>query len=88
MTRINSLQKFEEVITSQTLIVIKFYANWCPDCKRTEEISTFKEWLVPIKPNYLFDTSIQTFREQEHPVIVGGGASGVELALSILAWQK
>lgn len=55
---------------------------------RTEEISAFKEWLVPIKPNYFFAESIQTFREQEHPVIVGGGASGVELGLSILAWQK
>jgi pyridine nucleotide-disulfide oxidoreductase family protein len=55
---------------------------------RTEEISAFKEWLVPIKPNYLFAKGIQTFREQDHPVIVGGGASGVELGLSILAWQK
>jgi pyridine nucleotide-disulfide oxidoreductase family protein len=55
---------------------------------KTEEISAFKEWLVPIKPNYVFAEGIQQFREQEYPVIVGGGASGVELGLSILAWQK
>jgi thioredoxin 1 len=34
MIKINSLQQFEEIIISQKPIVIKFYANWCPDCKR------------------------------------------------------
>lgn len=32
---------------------------------KTEEISAFKEWLVPIKPNYAFAEGIQQFREQE-----------------------
>jgi NADH dehydrogenase FAD-containing subunit len=55
---------------------------------KTDEISHFCSWLVPIKPNYFFAENVLEFRDSDYPVIVGGGASGVELALSILAWKK
>ncbi|WP_264191411.1 FAD-dependent oxidoreductase [Metabacillus litoralis] len=41
-----------------------------------------------IKPNYLFTEEISMFRSSEAPTIIGGGAAGVELALSTLAWRK
>jgi len=41
-----------------------------------------------IKPNYRFVEQILNFRNGQKPVIIGGGASGVELALSVLAWRK
>lgn len=48
----------------------------------------FKSHSLDIKPNFHFAENIVSFRESPHPVIVGGGASGVELALSILAWRN
>jgi thioredoxin 1 len=33
---IESEQQFKETINSENPIVIKFFANWCPDCKRME----------------------------------------------------
>lgn len=39
MSEINRLTKretFEEVILSKKPIVVKFYADWCPDCKRLD----------------------------------------------------
>lgn len=41
-----------------------------------------------IKPNYRFADHLVRARSSAHPVIVGGGASGVELAFSILSWRK
>ncbi len=50
--------------------------------------SSFKDYLVQIKPNYLFANKIKEYREVEFPVVVGGGASGIEIALAITAWRK
>lgn len=50
--------------------------------------SSFKDYLVQIKPNYLFANKMKEFREVEFPVVVGGGSSGVEIALAITAWRK
>jgi thioredoxin 1 len=36
MVKINSVRQFEEVINNPKPIVIKFFANWCPDCKRMD----------------------------------------------------
>jgi NADH dehydrogenase FAD-containing subunit len=43
--------------------------------------------MFPIKPTYLFPNSIYQLKNKQHPIIVGGGASGLELALSIKAFQ-
>ncbi|MBS2967442.1 FAD-dependent oxidoreductase [Metabacillus sp. KIGAM252] len=45
-------------------------------------------FILPIKPNYTFPEAIRSFREGERPVIVGGGASGVELSLAASAYRK
>ncbi|NLP49985.1 FAD-dependent oxidoreductase [Bacillus sp. RO1] len=50
--------------------------------------SSFKDYLVQIKPNYLFANKMKEYREVEFPVVVGGGSSGVEIALAITAWRK
>lgn len=34
MERINTKEKFEEVIVSEEPIIVKFFADWCPDCTR------------------------------------------------------
>lgn len=44
--------------------------------------------VLPIKPNYLFPEHMENLRRSPMPVIVGGGAAGVELAFSMLAWRK
>ncbi|XQY92958.1 NAD(P)/FAD-dependent oxidoreductase [Metabacillus sp. HB246100] len=41
-----------------------------------------------IKPNFHFTKEISIFRASERPVIIGGGAAGIELALSTLAWRR
>lgn len=46
-----------------------------------------KKYISPIKPNYHFPEQLLKFRESANPVIVGGGASGVELAFSTHAWR-
>ncbi|WP_214480693.1 FAD-dependent oxidoreductase [Bacillus sp. SM2101] len=43
---------------------------------------------IAVKPNHLFPKHINDLRCSKHPVIVGGGASGIEMALSLLAWKK
>ncbi|KMJ57948.1 pyridine nucleotide-disulfide oxidoreductase [Bacillus sp. LL01] len=53
-----------------------------------EAPSSFERWLVPLKPNYLFAEKMKAYRKQKYPVVVGGGASGVEIALAITAWRK
>jgi thiol-disulfide isomerase/thioredoxin len=34
MQTIESEQKFNEVIQSEKPVIVKFFADWCPDCKR------------------------------------------------------
>lgn len=41
-----------------------------------------------VKPNYTFPDTIKELRDSPSPVIVGGGAAGVEISLSILARNK
>lgn len=36
MENIQSQEKFEQVISSEKPAVIKFEADWCPDCKRLD----------------------------------------------------
>lgn len=50
--------------------------------------AAYEHLLINIKPNFNFPENIRLFRASPHPVVVGGGASGVELALSILSWRK
>ncbi|MGD6780430.1 FAD-dependent oxidoreductase [Sutcliffiella horikoshii] len=50
--------------------------------------SSFKDYLIQIKPNYLFADRMKEYRAVKFPVVVGGGASGVEIALAITAWRK
>lgn len=47
-----------------------------------------KSSITTIKPNFLFPDQLKRVRETEYPVIVGGGASGVELAFSVNTWRK
>lgn len=47
-----------------------------------------KHQIPPNKPNHLFPDLLEQVRESALPVIVGGGAAGVELAFSIHAWRK
>ncbi|HSP21354.1 MAG TPA: FAD-dependent oxidoreductase [Planococcus sp. (in: firmicutes)] len=55
---------------------------------RTAIPDALKEHVSSIKPNYRFPEQLLRLRNSAHPVIVGGGAAGVELAFSIQAWRK
>lgn len=55
---------------------------------RIEIPAEFKPYASTIKPNFQFPQTLSTLRDSPNPVIVGGGASGVELAFSVLAWRK
>ncbi|MFJ6412892.1 thiol reductase thioredoxin [Terribacillus saccharophilus] len=34
MEQINTKEKFKEVIVSEEPVIVKFFADWCPDCTR------------------------------------------------------
>lgn len=55
---------------------------------QTDVPEAVEEYSSAIKPNYRFPEQLLRIRDTAHPVIIGGGASGVELAFSILAWRK
>ncbi|ANU28500.1 FAD-dependent oxidoreductase [Planococcus versutus] len=55
---------------------------------RTDMPETVQKYASSIKPNFRFPEELVRSRDSAHPVIVGGGASGVELAFSILSWRK
>lgn len=48
----------------------------------------WKDLVSSVKPNFRFSETVTSFRESLFPAVVGGGASGVELALAVLAWRK
>lgn len=43
---------------------------------------------MTIKPNHVLPKIVQSLKHSEHPVIVGGGASGIELSLSLQAYRN
>ncbi|ENH96378.1 thioredoxin [Gracilibacillus halophilus YIM-C55.5] len=36
MKSIESVEQFNEIIASEQPVIIKFFADWCPDCKRMD----------------------------------------------------
>ncbi len=36
MKAIKTVDQFNEIIASEEPVIIKFYADWCPDCKRMD----------------------------------------------------
>ncbi|MBU9674333.1 FAD-dependent oxidoreductase [Planococcus sp. CP5-4] len=54
---------------------------------QTDSPEAIRNYISPIKPNYHFPDQLIKFRKSAKPVIVGGGASGVELAFSTHAWR-
>ncbi|QXE02216.1 thioredoxin family protein [Terribacillus sp. DMT04] len=36
MEHINTKERFNEVIASEEPVIVKFFADWCPDCKRMD----------------------------------------------------
>ncbi|SHN31820.1 thioredoxin family protein [Gracilibacillus kekensis] len=36
MKAIKTVDQFNEIIASKEPVIIKFYADWCPDCKRMD----------------------------------------------------
>ena len=36
MEQINTKEKFKEIIVSEEPVIVKFFADWCPDCRIIE----------------------------------------------------
>jgi thioredoxin 1 len=36
MEHIQTMDRFNEVIQNDKPVIIKFFADWCPDCKRMD----------------------------------------------------
>lgn len=36
MKHINTEKEFDDIIQSEKPVIIKFFADWCPDCKRMD----------------------------------------------------
>lgn len=36
MKHIDTEEKFNEIIQSEKPVIVKFFADWCPDCKRMD----------------------------------------------------
>ncbi|MFC3039316.1 thioredoxin family protein [Virgibacillus xinjiangensis] len=36
MEHIDTREKFDEIIQSDEPVIVKFFADWCPDCKRMD----------------------------------------------------
>ncbi|GAB3045497.1 thioredoxin family protein [Virgibacillus ainsalahensis] len=36
MEHLQTKEKFNEVISSDEPVIVKFFADWCPDCKRMD----------------------------------------------------
>ncbi|WP_340392176.1 thioredoxin family protein [Macrococcoides caseolyticum] len=46
MRTISQYEEFKEIIASEEPVVIKFFADWCPDCTRMDF------WIDPIVDEY------------------------------------
>ncbi|WP_223701639.1 FAD-dependent oxidoreductase [Sutcliffiella deserti] len=55
---------------------------------RTNLVSLPSSEVRTVKPNYTFPDTIKELRDSPSPLIIGGGAAGVEISLSILARKK
>ncbi|CQR48281.1 Thioredoxin-like protein YdbP [Paraliobacillus sp. PM-2] len=49
MKHINTKEAFNQVIQSEKPVIVKFYADWCPDCKRMDMfigdiLETYKDY--------------------------------------------
>ncbi|MBY7142332.1 thioredoxin family protein [Virgibacillus sp. NKC19-3] len=36
MESINTVEQFNDIISSEEPVIVKFFADWCPDCKRMD----------------------------------------------------
>ncbi|GGI39043.1 thioredoxin family protein [Mammaliicoccus stepanovicii] len=46
MRTISQYAEFEEIVQSEEPVVVKFFADWCPDCTRMDH------WIDPIIDEY------------------------------------
>lgn len=52
------------------------------------DIPGVKQFSRVIKPNYLVPEVFEPLKTQQHVVVVGGGAAGVEMSLALQSWRK
>lgn len=86
--KVVNVSVYDKTLTTEDGAIVPFDVVSFDIGSNMEIPPSFAEWLVPIKPNYLFAEKIISYRKKEYPVVVGGGASGVELALAMTAWRN
>lgn len=58
MRTISQYAEFEEIINQDEQIIVKFFADWCPDCSRMDN------WIDPIVDEYHDITWYKINRDQ------------------------
>lgn len=58
MRTISQYAEFEEIINQDEEVIIKFFADWCPDCQRMDY------WIDPIVDEYNNNTWYKINRDQ------------------------
>ncbi|MGM0898049.1 MAG: FAD-dependent oxidoreductase [Bacillota bacterium] len=85
---INAIDPKSRVLTGDSGKTYPYDAVSFDIGSQTNSPESLRKHISSIKPNYRFPEQLLQFRKSEKPVIVGGGASGVELAFSTHAWRK
>ncbi|WP_323702966.1 thioredoxin family protein [Mammaliicoccus sp. Dog046] len=79
MRTISQYAEFEEITQSETPVVVKFFADWCPDCTR------MNQWIDPIIDEYSQYNWYQINRDQVPEAATENDVMGIP---SLLVFSK
>lgn len=79
MSKLHSASEFDSKVQEEQTTVIKFYADWCPDCKR---LDTYFDQIASEHPHLkFFEVNVEELAD----VAERQGVRGIP---SLLAFQK
>lgn len=82
MEGIHSYEKYEEVIQSKDNVVIKFYANWCPDC------TVMNQFIPPILEQFPQTEFFELNRDEVERAAVENEVMGIPSLLIFQGGEK
>lgn len=79
MRTISQYEEFKEIINQDEKVIVKFFADWCPDCTRMDF------WIDPIVDEYSEVTWYKINRDQVPEAADENDVMGIP---SLLVFQK